>query len=871
MFRRLRHLILLSAFLSAFAAHGRTVSGTVRNEEGILLPAVMVKATLSSDKVCHTTTDRNGSFSIGVGEGDSIVVLRFSRLGYDTENIEVRKPFGPLSVTMHRGTVALKEVTVRAAEVKVKGDTISYRMDAIAGKGDVTLQDALKKVPGVDVKGDGEIKYNGRSISHFYINSMDLLGGRYNIATTSIPHSYVSTVEVLNNHEDIRMERKTFNDNVALNVRLKPKAMFKPMGKYEGCVGYGDKALGEFSGAGMIFSDRHQAILTLKGGNIKEFAAYDNKLHYRNDRSSGKNYADDILGKLSSFSPPLARERWISPLDAEASVNYISKLSEDATVRVNAGYEYEHTKYDYSESAAYFGGDADVVIDRSMTPSEYAHKPYLSLEYRLNSDKRYIDNSFRGDAAFNSADLPTAGTASAMFQGRTLKSFSLSDNLVVGLSHGKTKWYYESTFSFCASPAGKTEAVRDEPNAADMLQRVRTYSFSTTQSFSGRIERQRWSLYLPVDMEFSYDRIHTALENRGFGDEEYISARNNLSGSEFKATFSPRYEYAMPYNRLVVRVGLPIGFNLHRWKNRGDTPYSDSRPRFGFSPSVYINYEASAKSTFRGTVKYNDDYGGILDLLTAPVMTDYISMQLKSGIIAHRRSLASTMHYGLKSPLSMWSGRINIGFTKGWNNLLSRQYVSSGLIAVSNFLSPNSYDIFNADAGVSKRFSRSRTVISLSGSWTWSRRRIEQNGMLVKYYGSNFSVTPKINTNPCGWLELSYNLDMSFSSSRFLNSRSSYNSRTHDIGVKLFPADKWEFSLNSDIIRDKIPGAGYKTVSLFDAGAVYKHKTWRFGMKMRNILNNKSFSYSVFNGLDRFSYSYALRGRELLFSITFIK
>ena len=172
MFRRLRHLILLSAFLSAFAAHGRTVSGTVRNEEGILLPAVMVKATLSPDKVCHTTTDRNGSFSIGVAEGDSIVVLRFSRLGYDTENIEVRKPFGPLTVTMHRGTVALKEVTVRAAEVKVNGDTISYRMDAIAGKGDVTLQDALKKVPGVEVKGDGEIKYNGRSISHFYINSM---------------------------------------------------------------------------------------------------------------------------------------------------------------------------------------------------------------------------------------------------------------------------------------------------------------------------------------------------------------------------------------------------------------------------------------------------------------------------------------------------------------------------------------------------------------------------------------------------------------------------------------------------------------------------------------------------------------------------
>ena len=48
----------------------------------------------------------------------------------------------------------------------------------------MTLQDALKKVPGIEVEDNGGIKYNGKSISNFYINGMDLLGGKYNLATT---------------------------------------------------------------------------------------------------------------------------------------------------------------------------------------------------------------------------------------------------------------------------------------------------------------------------------------------------------------------------------------------------------------------------------------------------------------------------------------------------------------------------------------------------------------------------------------------------------------------------------------------------------------------------------------------------------------
>lgn len=39
---------------------------------------------------------------------------------------------------------------------------------------------------------------------------------------------------------------------------------------------------------------------------------------------------------------------------------------------------------------------------------------------------------------------------------------------------------------------------------------------------------------------------------------------------------------------------------------------------------------------------------------------------------------------------------------------------------------------------------------------------------------------------------------------------------------------------------------------------------------MNNLLNKKSYNYTVYNGLNSYTYDYRMRGRELLFSIIWI-
>jgi hypothetical protein len=88
----------------------------------------------------------------------------------------------------------LKEVSVTAPKIKLRGDTLDYRVDAFADRNDRVIGDVLKKMPGIEVSPNGRISYLGKDINRFYVENLDLLKGRYGIATNNIAAKDVATV-----------------------------------------------------------------------------------------------------------------------------------------------------------------------------------------------------------------------------------------------------------------------------------------------------------------------------------------------------------------------------------------------------------------------------------------------------------------------------------------------------------------------------------------------------------------------------------------------------------------------------------------------------------------------------------------------------
>ena len=52
----------------------------------------------------------------------------------------------------------------------------------------------LKKLPGVDVDENGQVKYKGKAIDHYFVEGMDVTGGRYSQINNNLSAKAVKIV-----------------------------------------------------------------------------------------------------------------------------------------------------------------------------------------------------------------------------------------------------------------------------------------------------------------------------------------------------------------------------------------------------------------------------------------------------------------------------------------------------------------------------------------------------------------------------------------------------------------------------------------------------------------------------------------------------
>ena len=269
------------------------VMGRVIDLQNKPVSDVIVKVVNGSKTLAFTSTNAKGEYVIELKSAPSgEVSLQFTHISYEkeSERLTFKERTTKVDMVLTPKAVSLKEVTVKPDPLRQKGDTLSHNLASFLGKGDVTLEDGLKRLPGVDVSQNGGISYMGKPISQFNIEGMDLLGGKYNLATRNIPADYVTNVEIVRNHHSRRVEKDVPSNEVSMNIKLSNKAKFKPFGQEEAGAGIAphsapegatiDQQQGNVSPSGdergalqallgltgMMFTNKFQTICSVKGG-----------------------------------------------------------------------------------------------------------------------------------------------------------------------------------------------------------------------------------------------------------------------------------------------------------------------------------------------------------------------------------------------------------------------------------------------------------------------------------------------------------------------------------------------------------------------------------------------------------------------------
>ena len=187
--KRLLYTILYVVLASSASAQVK-VTGRVIDLQNKPVSDVIVKLVSGTKTLAFTNTNAKGEYSLELKSAPSgEVTLQFTHISYETESerLTLKERVTKLDMILTPKSISLKEVTVKPDPLQQRGDTLTHNLASFLGKGDVTLEDGLKRLPGVDVAQSGTISYMGKPISQFNIEGLDLLGGKYNLATRNIP------------------------------------------------------------------------------------------------------------------------------------------------------------------------------------------------------------------------------------------------------------------------------------------------------------------------------------------------------------------------------------------------------------------------------------------------------------------------------------------------------------------------------------------------------------------------------------------------------------------------------------------------------------------------------------------------------------
>jgi hypothetical protein len=207
----------------------QTITGTVKEKSGGEMPGatVLLLSLPDSAQVAGKTSDLNGLFAFdNVNPGS--YVIRVSFIGYlrQDRNITVGSALIPQqNFVLLSDAVMIDEAVVQELQERVtmKGDTTVYNADAFKTNPDATVEDLIKKMPGIADEG-GEIKAQGETVTKVLVDGKEFFGSDTKAAIKNLPADMVKSIEVFDQLSDQSRFTGVNDGNTSKTINIVTKA-----------------------------------------------------------------------------------------------------------------------------------------------------------------------------------------------------------------------------------------------------------------------------------------------------------------------------------------------------------------------------------------------------------------------------------------------------------------------------------------------------------------------------------------------------------------------------------------------------------------------------------------------------------------------
>lgn len=290
-------LAVFSVLLSVcLCAQSGTIKGTLVDTTGQVLTNATISVLLKKDTslVTYGLSDSRGSFEIkNLSYTDYVIFISFTGYELYTGSFSISannriSDFG--LIMLWPEYKMLSRVIVAESPVRMNGDTISFKANAFNSKPNATLEEVLKKIPGIQVQKDGTVKAMGEQIQKVYVDGKEFFGNDPKIATRNLTADMVDQIQVFDDMSEQARFTKIDDGSrsKSINIKLKKDKRKGDFGRV--IVGAGSNSRYEGNFSLNHFRDDQRISLVGSANNT-------NKLNYSfSDFSGGQGGGSQFSG-----------------------------------------------------------------------------------------------------------------------------------------------------------------------------------------------------------------------------------------------------------------------------------------------------------------------------------------------------------------------------------------------------------------------------------------------------------------------------------------------------------------------------------------------------------------------------------------------
>ena len=773
----LRNLFLISFFLITTITKAQNITGKVVDQEKTPLEFVSVAVLKATDStlVSYTTTNSKGEFKLlNVSKGKRIFQLNLLGYSVHQKNIDFReKSLNMGTITLKEEDNTLDEVVIKAIiPVVAKKDTMAFNTKAFKVRVDDTVEDLLKKLPGVEVDANGKVKAHGEEVSKVYVDGKEFFGGTPAIALKNLSADAIKKVEVIDEKSDkARVTGVGDSDrSKVINLKLKDDRKVNDFGKFQG--GYGTENRYLTSLNYNRFSPKIQASIIGKFNNIN--SSSDDISNIMSFGGSGGSFTISRGGSGGSSSG------FITTGSGGLNLGYELKKKQN----LNSDYFYNFTNSRsgkvFSKRTEFVGSDKLYSESKSESESETkSHKANFSFIDRSNKLRTIL---IRG----NINTSKTIGNSTSSFDGFDTNNVKDVSNINLSNSNnnstsGRVNADYIQRFSekskrnillrlnYSSNKSNGTNNNNNTKTYTDPLQIDELVNSAQKQNNkSNNIDlRVQYTEPLSEKHFLEFEAKFNSKNNNNFTDQT-----QNLNGTINSATtftvdlFEKRKisSGALSYKYNTQKSNLKIGAEIQEnIQNFGLTNISKFNKEYSaLNPSVSFRYLPKRGSWLFFRYKKSLNLPSLNQV--SPVINNFNPLYIKKGnqdLTAENRHSFFGM-FGKHDFVSGFNFFSNINYSYTSNAIINKEDTDIATrVKTSSYINLGNKSNFNAGLDFGKRLKKLGVRYNLGFNHSISNYQSVINGVSNKTNSKNTSIKTSIENNKKDFLDVSLGANFS--------------------------------------------------------------------------------------------------------------